>query len=139
MAKNVDFHYHPKYERFNSIHICFAGDLLMYYRADLMAVNLMHVAFMKFSEASRLHANIDKSSIYIVGLNEHTKQSIVDSLGFTVGTLPFKYLGVPLASRKLGVDAYLPLIEKITKKITCWSAKQLSYAGRIQLIKAVLF
>ncbi|KAG5572105.1 hypothetical protein H5410_061871, partial [Solanum commersonii] len=35
---------------------------------------------------------------------------------------------------KLSVNHFLPLIEKITAKITCWSAKLLSYAGRVQLI-----
>lgn len=41
---------------------------------------------------------------------------------------------MPLASKKLSVNHFLPLIEKITAKITCWSAKLLSYAGRVQLI-----
>ena len=31
------------------------------------------------------------------------------------------------------------LIKKITARITCWSSKLLSYAGRVQLIKSVLF
>ncbi|KAG5585205.1 hypothetical protein H5410_045639 [Solanum commersonii] len=70
--------------------------------------------------ASGLHANNDKSSIFIDGVHEHTKQDIEDASGFIVGTLPFRYLGVHLASQKLGVNAYLPLIEKITTRITCW-------------------
>ncbi|WMV10561.1 hypothetical protein MTR67_003946, partial [Solanum verrucosum] len=85
------------------------------------------------SKASGLQANTDKSSIYIAGVSDQTKQDIVEVLGFNVGTLPFRYLGVPLSSKKLIVVAYLPLIEKITSKITCWSAKLLSYAGRMQL------
>jgi len=139
MATNVDFNYHPRCERLNIIHICFADDLLMYCRADLISVKLMYAAFRNFSEASGLQANTEKSSIYIAGVTDHTKQSIIEALGFIEGTLPFRYLGVPLASQKLGVNAYLPLIEKITAKITCWSAKLLSYAGRLQLIKAFLF
>ncbi|XP_049394711.1 uncharacterized protein LOC125859002 [Solanum stenotomum] len=139
MATNVDFNYHPSCERMNSIHICFADDLLMYCRADLLSVRLMYATFRNFSEASGLQENTEKSFIYIVGVTNHTKQRIIEELRFIEGTLPFRYLGVPLASQKLGVNAYLPLIEKITAKITCWSAKVLSYAGRLQLIKTVLF
>ncbi|XP_019242197.1 PREDICTED: uncharacterized protein LOC109222281 [Nicotiana attenuata] len=60
-------------------------------------------------------------------------------LGYTEGTLPFKYLGVPLAPKKLSVHQCWPLVEKITAKISCWTSKLLSYAGRLQLIKAVMF
>jgi len=40
---------------------------------------------------------------------------------------------------KLSVHHYFPLLEKITTKVTCWSAKLLFYAGRVQLTKLVLF
>ncbi|KAH0701680.1 hypothetical protein KY285_015958 [Solanum tuberosum] len=139
LALNGNFNYHPRCEKLNNIHICFADDLLMYCRADIVFIKLMYDAFMKFSKASTLQANIDKSSIYIAGVSDQTNQDIVEALGFSVGTLPFRYLGVPLSSKKLTVAAYFPLIEKITSKITCWFAKLLSYAGRMQLIKAVLF
>ncbi|KAH0652288.1 hypothetical protein KY289_029966 [Solanum tuberosum] len=33
----------------------------------------------------------------------------------------------------------MPLVEKVTEILRCWSAKLLSYAGRLQLIKAVVF
>lgn len=139
MTTNGDFNYPPGCEKLHNIHICFADDLLMYCRANMVSVTLMNHAFMRFSEPSGLQANKDKSLVYIVRVHDHTKQEIVDALGFSVGTLPFRYLGVPLASKKLEANAYLPLIKKITDKITCWSAKLLSYAGTIQLIEVDLF
>ncbi|XP_019239266.1 PREDICTED: uncharacterized protein LOC109219285 [Nicotiana attenuata] len=54
-------------------------------------------------------------------------------------TLPFKYLGVPLSSRKLSIHQCLPLVERITNRIKCWTSKLLSYSGQLQLIKSVLF
>ncbi|WMV18118.1 hypothetical protein MTR67_011503 [Solanum verrucosum] len=77
----------------------------MYCRADIVFIKLMYDAFMKFSKASRLQANIDKSPIYIAGVSDQTNQDIVEALGFSVGTLPFRYLGVPLSSKKLTVAA----------------------------------
>lgn len=67
LAANGDFNYHPRCERLNSNHICFADDLLMYCRDDLSSVKLMHASFMRFSEAFGLKANNEKSFIYIAG------------------------------------------------------------------------
>lgn len=33
----------------------------------------------------------------------------------------------------------MPLVEKITARLKCWSTKFLSYSGRVQLIKSVIF
>lgn len=58
---------------------------------------------------------------------------------FTLGEMPFKYLGVPLSSRKLTIHQCMPLVEKMVTRVKCWTAKLLSYSGRLQLIKSVLF
>lgn len=46
---------------------------------------------------------------------------------------------VPLAAKKLSIGEWWPLVEKITARINCWTSKLLSYAGRVQLLKLVLF
>lgn len=56
---------------------------------------------------------VEKSSLYIAGVATHTKEEILKQLGYTEGTLLFRYLEVPLASKKLSVNHYLPLIEKL--------------------------
>ncbi|XP_049393519.1 uncharacterized protein LOC125857904 [Solanum stenotomum] len=92
-------------------------DLLMYCRADLISVKLLNEAFMRFSKALGLQANLEKSSLYIAGVADHTKEELLKEIGYVVGVLPFKYLGVPLASKKLSVNQFLPMIEKITAKV----------------------
>ena len=58
---------------------------------------------------------------------------------FKIGALPVRYLGVPLVTRRLTVKDCSPLVEKVIARIHEWSAKLLSYAGRLQLIQSVLF
>lgn len=48
-------------------------------------------------------------------------------------------LGIPLATKKLKLIEWQPLITKITRRISSWTTKKLSYAGRVQLVKSVLF
>ncbi|XP_019235524.1 PREDICTED: uncharacterized protein LOC109215865 [Nicotiana attenuata] len=139
LALNKEFHFHPRCKRLGVVHVCFADDLLMFCRVDLQSIKLLQDVFLKFSRASGLQENPDKSSVYIAGTTERMKELILQELGYNEGILPFKYLGVPLAPKKLSNQQCWPLVEKITARISCWTSKLLSYAGRLQLIKSVIF
>ncbi|XP_047270331.1 uncharacterized protein LOC107874342 [Capsicum annuum] len=108
-------------------------------RVDIESITLLQHTFQKFSDAPGLQANLDKSPLYVAGVSQEVKSEILHLLGYAEGTLPFKYLGVPLATKKLNISQCLPLDEKITAKITYWSARMFSYVGKVHLIKAVLF
>ncbi|XP_075474412.1 uncharacterized protein LOC142505350 [Primulina tabacum] len=58
--------------------------------------------------------------------------------GFTVGTLPFRYLGIPIAARKLCAADYSDLLDNVNKKVSSWPRNSLSYAGKIELIRSVI-
>lgn len=60
-------------------------------------------AFHKFSSASGLKANPQKSNIYFGGVSETEQQLILQEFGMLKGALPFKYLGVPLSPKKLTI------------------------------------
>lgn len=139
LAMNPDFNFHPRCERISLTHLMFADDLLMFARADPYSVKLMHDAFKKFSNASGLTANLDKSSIYFGGISEYDQGLILEVLPVVRDSLPFKYLGVPLTSKKLTVHQCKPLVDRVLAKVHSWEARMLSYAGRVQLIKSVLF
>ena len=66
------------------------------------------------------------------------KAEISDILPFAVGKLPVKYIGVPLIIKILSVKDCGSLLDKIKTKVKNWKNKCLSYAGRLQLIAAVL-
>lgn len=56
----------------------------------------------------------------------------------TCGTLPFRYLGVPLNSRKLSLASCEPLLHQIKSRFSSWTTKTLSFSGRLLLIKTVI-
>ncbi|KAH0738381.1 hypothetical protein KY290_037086 [Solanum tuberosum] len=58
---------------------------------------------------------------------------------YSLGTLPIRYLGLPLASKKWGKMECHQLVEKITERVTNAYARKLSYTGRLQVVNAVLF
>nr|XP_016434445.1 PREDICTED: uncharacterized protein LOC107760853 [Nicotiana tabacum] len=133
------FHFHPMCSRLDITHLSFADDLLLFARGDATSVALMHDRFLIFSATSGLKANLAKISIYYGGVNLEVQKEIQHKIGYSQGSLPFKYLGIPLDTKKLSVMQWQPLIEKIVARISSWTTKKLSYAGRIQLVQHVIF
>jgi len=112
---------------------------LLFVKGEAQSVRTMFTYFSHFTAASGMKANLHKSAVYFGGVKPEEQQQIIDHLGYVRGELPFKCLGVPLSTKKLSVFQWQPLVDKITARITSWTARQLSYAGRIQLVHSVIF
>ncbi|XP_042023162.1 uncharacterized protein LOC121770511 [Salvia splendens] len=74
----------------------------------------------------------------ILGLPSRDLEEIRSIFGFPMGALSVKYLGVPLTLSKLNIMHYTPLIEKIASLTKKWTCKNLSYAGKTELVRSVL-
>lgn len=72
-------------------------------------------------------ANNDKSEVYFVGVSLERRLAICQAVQLHEGTLPFRYLGVPLNAKRLSIVQYQPLLEKMVCKIRHWTSKLLSY------------
>ncbi|XP_058726621.1 uncharacterized protein LOC131597983 [Vicia villosa] len=82
--------------------------------------------------------NPKKCKVFFGGLDDNSKSAILLNTGFTKGHFPIRYLGIPLATKRLNIHHYLPLIDKIVCRIRHWTAYLLSTAGRIQLVKSIV-
>ena len=107
-----NFNFHPRCERLGITHLMFVHNLLIFARADPSSVQLIFDAFNKFSSAFGLEANMDKSNMYIAGVNDDEKVSLQQIMNIPFGTFPFRYLGVPLTTRKLYYAESKTLIDK---------------------------
>ncbi|WMV26467.1 hypothetical protein MTR67_019852 [Solanum verrucosum] len=96
-------------------------------------------ALAHFNAATGLEANLEKSNVYLARVDERVKMQILARTGFSEGVFPIKYLGLPLSPKKWKKIECWSLIDKITHRIKVTYSKQLSYAGRLQVINAVLF
>ncbi|GJV51016.1 putative reverse transcriptase domain-containing protein [Tanacetum coccineum] len=76
------------------------------------------------------------SSDDLIILSDEAKSEICSIFPFKEAV---RYLGVPLITKKIGVnDCKQQLVDKVKKKLNDWKNKNLSYAGRAQLIASVL-
>ncbi|XP_057532912.1 uncharacterized protein LOC130810803 [Amaranthus tricolor] len=104
------FDFHPRCKTIKFSHLCFADDVMLF----------------------------SKLAIYTAGIPTDIWEEIRTTSQFTYGSLPFKYLGVPLSSKRLSIVHFEQIPDKMTWRIRAWSAKNLSYAARLQLINSVL-
>lgn len=139
MQNMANYKHHPKCKKMELTHLTFADDILLFTRGEKKSVEAMMQPMHTFSEATGLVMNPSKCNVYMGAVDDNTKKQILEMTGFKQGTLPFRYLGVPLSCKRLSVSYYLPLVEKILNRIHHWSAKVLSQAGRIQLVQTVSF
>jgi hypothetical protein len=80
--------------------------------------------------------NYHKSNIYPINVLEQKMTVLANTFHCKVGSLPFTYLGLPLGLKKPKLEAFLPLIQKIERRLASTSIF-VSQAGRLQMVNAV--
>ena len=133
---NFNFHWKCKEMKIN--HLFFADDVLLFSHGDLNSINHLMTSLSKFKVLSGLTTSLQKSTYFLSCCPPQVKTWFDHHYGIPLGTLPVKFLGVPLIYSKLTINDCRPLIESITSRIESWTNHVLSTMGRIQLIKSVL-
>ncbi|KAL0298166.1 UNVERIFIED_CONTAM: hypothetical protein Sangu_3157300 [Sesamum angustifolium] len=134
----AEFQYHWKCKELGLTNLCFADDVLLFCKAHLSSIKVLTDTLTEFATLSGLKVNQAKSQIILSSSVQQERQQILEYLGFQEGSLPIRYLGIPLTSSRLTIADCRPLIDKVDARLAAWINQNLSYAGRLQLIKSVL-
>ncbi|KAL0355542.1 UNVERIFIED_CONTAM: hypothetical protein Sradi_4001100 [Sesamum radiatum] len=137
-TNDADFLYYWKCREVGLINLCFADDVLVFCAGTSYSVQTISTALAEFAELSGLRANPNKSLIILSRAVREERQAILEIISFPEGTLPIKYLGVPLVDSRLKIADCRGLLEKIDDRLAGWGHLHFSFAGRVQLIKSVL-
>ena len=137
-AAENKINYHSKCSEMKLTHLSFADDLLIFIDGSITSVQYVLQVLREFELRSGLAVSFQKTSFYASGLTEQEIDTIQASTGMIQGTLHFRYLGLPLSSRKLSLPNCQPLIQQIKNRFSSWSVKTHSFAGRQLLIKTVI-
>jgi hypothetical protein len=93
---------------------------------------------MLFERVSGVRINFHKSECVPMNLDEDRAHDIAHILSCPVGTLPMKYLRIPLHFDKLRREDMQPLLDKLIKRMARWRGRLLAYSSRLVLIKSCL-
>lgn len=116
IGETEGFHFHPRCKSMRLNHLVFADDLIIFCKGERKSIDLVLEGLENFTAVSGLAASPAKSSMYFCNVDPVSKQEILQHSGFTEGTLPFRYLGMNVSSKKLSVNDCECLIEKIVRK-----------------------
>ncbi|MCI30164.1 RNA-directed DNA polymerase (Reverse transcriptase), partial [Trifolium medium] len=77
-------------------HSLYADDVMIFCNGKLSGLEALRVLFTRYAHCSGQFINATKSTIFGGGIPQARLSHIANLLGFTVGTYPFIYLGVPI-------------------------------------------
>ncbi|KAJ0575381.1 putative RNA-directed DNA polymerase [Helianthus annuus] len=119
-------------------HLCYADDVLFigeWSEHNAVSINrFLRCLYL----VSGLKVNHKKCQLYGVGVDEVEVSRLARVVNCEAGKFPFMYLGVPIGANMKCARHWQPVVEKINKKLSTWKARNLSFAGRVTLAKAVL-
>ncbi|XP_058725382.1 uncharacterized protein LOC131596669 [Vicia villosa] len=101
MQLDPNFNHHPKCEKVKMTNLTFADDILLFCREDAISGQMMLQTMHKFSTSTSMVMDPNKCKIYFGGLNFDDRVIMKHVSGFQEGDYPFRYLGVPLTTKKL--------------------------------------
>lgn len=119
-------------------HLAFADDIMVFFYGEQGSLRQITATLDRLSSWSGLVMNKSKTKIFTAGMS-HVEATDLVSLGFSLGSLPARCLGLHLMHQKLCISEYIPLMDQLKNRFTSSSSRALSYAGRRQLLSSVIF
>ena len=118
-------------------HLLFADDTLIFCDADLDQILILRMILIWFEAVSGLKINLGKFELVPVGVVLNI-DLLLNVLGCKLGSLPMKYLGLPLGVNFKDKSIWNPILEKMERKLVGWKRLYLSKGGRVTLIKSTI-
>ena len=90
-----------------------------------------------FVDFSGLQLNRAKSTLVGFGLTHEEGLQCSKALETSIGSLPMRYLSLPVKKGRTSRTDWDPIIEKVERRLEGWQAKLLSRAGQLVLLRSV--
>ena len=132
------FQYHPQCQGVKLTHLSFADDIVVFTDGTISSLKGIMGVTKEFAKMSGLHINATKSTIFAAGPDLESLLEEATTQGIITGTLPIRYLGLPLTTKSLTTLDYEPLIDKVRHQMLSWSNRSLSFAGAFSLLTLLL-
>lgn len=98
--------YHLRYKKIKLTHLMFADDLLLFAADSVESSREVRRTSDYFSQTTGLFISDSKSNVVFSGASDQLTASITNVLNMQRGSLPVKYLGVPLNGARLTKGQY---------------------------------
>jgi len=87
---------------------------------------------------SGLKVNFYKNMLVGINIDESWVNEATSVLSCKIGRLPFIYLGLPIGGDARRLIFWEPVIDRIKARLSEWNSRNLSFGGRLILIRFAL-
>ena len=119
-------------------HLAYADDIIIFMQAAASSLSQLRACLNEYEAISGQQINLGKSNFYIAEAHVDWTSPIQLEGGFSPGSFPFLYLGVPIYRGTKRTEMFMFLRDKIANRISGWAHRHLSFGGRLTLIKSTL-
>ena len=116
----------------------YADDTIICLKDSRENAQNMKLLLYLYENMSGLKINFDKSEVIMVSQDPQKTLYFSETFNCAMGDWPIKYLGVPVSGSRIKVANWLPLDEKLLKRLDGWKGGALSMGGRLTLINSSL-
>jgi hypothetical protein len=110
-------------------HLQYADGTVVMVDCDKKSIANLKYLLYCFEWMSGLKINYHKSEVLCFGVDDDTETEIANILNCANGKMPMRYLGFPISDRKLRMEAFGGMVDKMRKKLQPWKGKHLSSGG----------
>ena len=107
----------------------YADDTILFMDHNFDQAKNLKLILCAFEQLSGLKINFHKSELFCFGEAKNFESQYLDLFGCERGSLPFKYLGIPIHYRKLRNNEWKGLEDRFEKRLSNWKGKNLSAGG----------
>jgi hypothetical protein len=115
----------------------YADDTLLILEACPSQLLTLKQILSTFASATGLKVNYDKSVMLPINITQERLDLLANTFQCQAGSLPFTYLGLPVGTTKPSIQDFLPLVQKVERRLISTSAF-LSQAGKLEMVNSVL-
>lgn len=116
----------------------FADDTIFLCNGDDRSIWCLKVILRSFELVSGLKVNFAKTNVVGLNLEDRVVSGVASFLACRVGSVPFKFLGVPVGANPRRISTWQSVIDSIKARLSLWRSTKLSIGGRVTLINSVL-
>ena len=116
-SEEPEFKFHPRCRKLKLNHPTFANNLMLLSKGDLQSISILIKTVNYFSSCFGVKAKNSKSGIYLVRVSNEFKDQSEQTIDYSFESLPIKYLGMPLTSKRYSATDCEYLVDKMTARI----------------------
>jgi hypothetical protein len=114
----------------------YADDTLLIMEACPKQLFFLKAVLNSYATSTGLRVNYNKSSLYPINVNPEKMEILSRTFNCQIRSMPFTYPGLPLGLSKPRIQHFLPLIQRIEKRLSCTS-NFVSQARRLELVNSI--